>query len=356
MPVQSCRCPEGRTGYQWGDTGTCYCRRDPDEARDLAERQGRAIRAAGYRSDTGPDVAEQRAALARAPGAFPDREVMRYDAMMRGYARRLGAVYRRELVRAMREARTGRADAAPDPGDADPAMVLAIERALTRLRVRLPSIVDAVAPPLSRVLELARSIYRRTTQATARTVARLRPEGTLPELDTIGEADVLTAWAQQHATDIETVAERYHDDVAQKVTRAAMAGQRPSAIASLISLRTGVSESGAQRIARTEASRLHGRIRDEGYQRAGAIGYRWLSGRDARVRPTHRAAHGRVFRFKEGVPSVIDGRICAPSQDVNCRCDSEPVFADDERGDLPDLREPTEAILAARRARGDLST
>jgi len=35
MPIQSCKCPEGRTGFQWGDTGTCYCRVDPAEAKRL---------------------------------------------------------------------------------------------------------------------------------------------------------------------------------------------------------------------------------------------------------------------------------------------------------------------------------
>lgn len=45
MPVQRCQ-KNGRRGYKWGKSGTCYVGRG---AKDKAERQGRAIRASGYR-------------------------------------------------------------------------------------------------------------------------------------------------------------------------------------------------------------------------------------------------------------------------------------------------------------------
>ena len=45
MPVQRCQ-KNGRSGYKWGQSGTCYVGRG---AKARAERQGRAIRASGYR-------------------------------------------------------------------------------------------------------------------------------------------------------------------------------------------------------------------------------------------------------------------------------------------------------------------
>ncbi len=45
MPVQRCQ-KNGRRGWKWGSTGTCYVGRG---AKARAERQGRAVRASGYR-------------------------------------------------------------------------------------------------------------------------------------------------------------------------------------------------------------------------------------------------------------------------------------------------------------------
>lgn len=45
MPVQRCQ-KNGRRGYKFGSQGTCYVGRG---AKAKAERQGRAIRASGYR-------------------------------------------------------------------------------------------------------------------------------------------------------------------------------------------------------------------------------------------------------------------------------------------------------------------
>jgi hypothetical protein len=45
MPVQRCQ-KNGRRGYKFGSQGACYVGRG---AKAKAERQGRAIRASGYR-------------------------------------------------------------------------------------------------------------------------------------------------------------------------------------------------------------------------------------------------------------------------------------------------------------------
>ncbi len=46
MPIQSCKLPGGRTGFRWGDHGTCYAERSK------AEAQGAAAHANGFAGDS----------------------------------------------------------------------------------------------------------------------------------------------------------------------------------------------------------------------------------------------------------------------------------------------------------------
>jgi hypothetical protein len=46
MPVRKVQGPNGKVGYQWGESGKVYT--GPD-ARKRAEQQGRAVRAGGYK-------------------------------------------------------------------------------------------------------------------------------------------------------------------------------------------------------------------------------------------------------------------------------------------------------------------
>ena len=55
MPVQRCAL-EGRPGFKWGERGRCYAyeagdRASRERAREKAEAQGRAARAAGFEGD-----------------------------------------------------------------------------------------------------------------------------------------------------------------------------------------------------------------------------------------------------------------------------------------------------------------
>lgn len=46
MPVRRVQGPNGKVGYQWGESGKVYT---GPGARERAERQGRAVRAGGYK-------------------------------------------------------------------------------------------------------------------------------------------------------------------------------------------------------------------------------------------------------------------------------------------------------------------
>ena len=48
MPVKRC-VKNGKKGWKWGDNGFCYTAFSDDVNKDLAEKQGRAVKASGYK-------------------------------------------------------------------------------------------------------------------------------------------------------------------------------------------------------------------------------------------------------------------------------------------------------------------
>ena len=53
MPVKRCQ-KDNKPGYKWGDKGKCYTykkgnKKEEEIAKEKAKRQGRAIKASGYR-------------------------------------------------------------------------------------------------------------------------------------------------------------------------------------------------------------------------------------------------------------------------------------------------------------------
>lgn len=63
--------------------------------------------------------------------------------------------------------------------------------------------------------------------------------------------------------------------------------------------------------------------------RAGVTEYMWLTRRDERVRPAHRALDGKVYAWSDPPPLKADvstnGLDCYPGEDINCRCVPAPI-------------------------------
>jgi SPP1 gp7 family putative phage head morphogenesis protein len=78
----------------------------------------------------------------------------------------------------------------------------------------------------------------------------------------------------------------------------------------------------AKLIARDQVGSLNGTLTQLRNQELGISSYRWVTAGDERVRPTHRARDGEVFRWDNPPP---DGN---PGQPINCRCVSLPVVED----------------------------
>lgn len=89
-----------------------------------------------------------------------------------------------------------------------------------------------------------------------------------------------------------------------------------------------VTESRAKLIARDQTSKMNGAFNQARQTSIGIAKYRWQTAGDERVRPTHHANDGKIFRW-DSPPSETGN----PGEDVNCRCVAIPEFdldGDDE--------------------------
>lgn len=83
---------------------------------------------------------------------------------------------------------------------------------------------------------------------------------------------------------------------------------------------------------------LFGVLNRKQQQDAGCDKYYWLSARDDRVRPCHRALDGHYFQWSNPPEMWVDtphgrrytGRRCNPGEDYGCRCIAIPVFDTDD--------------------------
>lgn len=121
---------------------------------------------------------------------------------------------------------------------------------------------------------------------------------------------------------------------AQKLSlEAVYNGSRADQIAAEL-LRSGkVSESDAERIARTEVARANSVITQTRAQAAGSRQYVWRNSGDASVRESHKEYRGkkldgRVFSWDDP-PTLDDGTTGHPGTFPNCRCYPEPFFPDE---------------------------
>jgi SPP1 gp7 family putative phage head morphogenesis protein len=119
---------------------------------------------------------------------------------------------------------------------------------------------------------------------------------------------------------------------AQELTREAMlGGRRPDEAAREIARTTGVSESQATLIARTESAKANATFTQARAQAIGAERYWWRTMDDEAVRESHRAMgsrsnSGETFLFDP--PPEVDTDFDAhnPGEVPNCRCYAEPVI------------------------------
>lgn len=119
-------------------------------------------------------------------------------------------------------------------------------------------------------------------------------------------------------------------DLARVLRSGVENGLNPRDVAEDIRDRFGVSQSRAERIARTEINQAYRRARldedEDANQRLGIrTGLLWFSALSPTTRPNHAARHGRVYTQDEVRKFYSEG-----SEQINCKCSQSSVLLDDE--------------------------
>lgn len=89
----------------------------------------------------------------------------------------------------------------------------------------------------------------------------------------------------------------------------------------------------AKLIARTETAKLQTEITRSRSTNLGSVAYKWISSKDKRTRPSHRAMDGVIVFWREDLQKpLLDNMRGDAGEFPNCRCDAEPIV------DIDDLR------------------
>lgn len=97
--------------------------------------------------------------------------------------------------------------------------------------------------------------------------------------------------------------------------------KRPDDLAREVNRIAGTGRKRARFIASDQANKLSGKMDELRHREAGIEEYRWETARDDRVRPTHRANQGKVFRWDQ--PPTTTGH---PRTEPRCRCSAQPYI------------------------------
>lgn len=318
MPLRPCQ-HGGRPGVKWGEHGACY----PYEpgvpaSKAAAERkalaQAAAIRA---RTDARPrrPVREPRAAMARLQRLYDARRRRAYGVIRAAAA---------EVIKVRLPARADNAEVPPFA------------------RISIGTILDASASLISgttpaerRELEaIAREIVTWSVDETDREWARIlgRPVPPAAGLDPLATRSRLRAFYLANEEALDAIGADLFADVRERLWTEE--GLDVDAVARLLVERYAVTESKARFYAEDQALKMQGDIDRQRHEALGFVAYYWRTVGDDRVRTTHRAREGELFRWDDPPEGGH------PSEDWGCRCYAEPQL-DELEGALSALPAPT---------------
>jgi SPP1 gp7 family putative phage head morphogenesis protein len=133
--------------------------------------------------------------------------------------------------------------------------------------------------------------------------------------------DQLALFADQNSKLITSMVESEQKRVAGIIERGLQQGSRFSSISKEIEKSFGITRRHATLIARDQTTKLNASLTRLRQEEVGVKEYIWSTANDERVRPTHKANEGKIFKWSK--PSKITGH---PGHDVNCRCVAIPVL------------------------------
>ena len=130
-------------------------------------------------------------------------------------------------------------------------------------------------------------------------------------------------WVKANVKLIKSIDSRYFDDIRKIVREGLESGRNTAAIRRDLQRRFQVSKARADLIARDQISKLNGEITKAKQKKAGIKEYEWSTSGDERVRESHQANDGKIFKWSD--PPATGH----PGEDFQCRCVALPVFPDE---------------------------
>jgi SPP1 gp7 family putative phage head morphogenesis protein len=197
---------------------------------------------------------------------------------------------------------------------------------------------------LRNVEELVQGYFNDTSsfsrRQTARQIRRMIGVEAFPQERQL--QTMLSTFLRENVSLIKSLTGDYVTKVTDIVRRRVRAGDRPETIQQDIRKRFKVSRNRARLIARDQTNKLNGALTRMRQTSLGIDEYIWRTSRDERVRESHLEKEGRKFRWDR--PPADTGH---PGQDINCRCNAEPVI----KGVPPPQENRREVIREVKRKR-----
>lgn len=202
-----------------------------------------------------------------------------------------------------------------------------VEAAISRISLALQDRLAAGDRVTAKVADATSAAAKKPWQRIAEAQTGVDLFKSEPWLDPL-----LESWAAANAQLIQSIPQRYLEQVAQTAQTMVRQGRSLKQFKEYLVREYGLADSRAKLIARTEVAKLNGQISKARQEALGIPEYTWLTAADERVRASHRALQGKICRWDD--PSVyrndgetkwrprsgIGGYIGDPGEDFQCRC------------------------------------
>lgn len=156
---------------------------------------------------------------------------------------------------------------------------------------------------------------------------------------------VLQNATEQNVLLIKDLGSRFTDQLTLSIMDAVANGESPRTISKKLREQFKITKKRADLIAVDQIGKLYGNLTKARQQQNGFSEYEWITVKDNRVRPAHKAREGQVFNW-DNPPE--DGH---PGQPIRCRCIARPVIKDSDWDFTKEESEQDAREEAARKAR-----
>ena len=133
--------------------------------------------------------------------------------------------------------------------------------------------------------------------------------------------DILLSSVNENVALIRSIPETYFKTIEQIVYRETIQGSTSKSLIEQIQSVGKVTANRAKLIARDQTSKLNSALNQQRQQNLGVEEYIWRTAEDDRVRDSHAANNGKVYRWDN--PPKGTGH---PGQDIQCRCVAQPII------------------------------